>query len=99
MPIPIPDQIQEMRDAGALFAVNHSAGKDSQAMLIALREAGIPEVVAVVQVIGPEWTAPRIGPIHTGREVHSLIDQLERSAGVPACMLGAGQEGHDRTAS
>jgi 3'-phosphoadenosine 5'-phosphosulfate sulfotransferase (PAPS reductase)/FAD synthetase len=48
MPIPIPDQIQEMRDAGALFAVNHSAGKDSQAMLIALREAGIPDEQMVV---------------------------------------------------
>lgn len=48
MPIPIPDQIQKMCDEGALFAVNHSAGKDSQAMLIALREAGIPETQIVV---------------------------------------------------
>ena len=33
----MPEQIRRMRDAGALFVCNHSAGKDSQAMLIELR--------------------------------------------------------------
>lgn len=36
-PVVLPDDIARLRDAGALFAVNHSGGKDSQAMLIALR--------------------------------------------------------------
>jgi len=44
----LPDQIREMCDAGALFAVNHSAGKDSQAMLIHLRNIGIPDDQMVV---------------------------------------------------
>lgn len=44
----LPDQIREMRDAGALFAVNHSAGKDSQAMLLRLRALGIPDDQMVV---------------------------------------------------
>jgi DNA sulfur modification protein DndC len=35
---PLPDKIIELRDLGALFAVSHSAGKDSQAMLIYLRK-------------------------------------------------------------
>lgn len=33
----------ELRDKGALFVVSHSAGKDSQAMLIRLRQLGVPE--------------------------------------------------------
>lgn len=33
----------ELRDMGALFVVSHSAGKDSQAMLIKLRELGVPD--------------------------------------------------------
>jgi 3'-phosphoadenosine 5'-phosphosulfate sulfotransferase (PAPS reductase)/FAD synthetase len=33
----------ELRDKGALFVVSHSAGKDSQAMLIRLRQMGVPE--------------------------------------------------------
>lgn len=44
----LPDVIRQMCDAGALFAVNHSAGKDSQAMLIMLRKMGIPDDQMVV---------------------------------------------------
>lgn len=39
----LPEFIRSEIAAGALFVVNHSAGKDSQAMLIHLREMGIPE--------------------------------------------------------
>jgi len=38
-----PVHIQTLVKRGALFAVSHSGGKDSQAMLIALRRMGIPE--------------------------------------------------------
>ena len=33
----LPDPIAEMAEAGALFAISHSGGKDSQAMTIRLR--------------------------------------------------------------
>ena len=36
-------EIRNLADGGALFVVNHSGGKDSQAMLIHLRQMGIPE--------------------------------------------------------
>jgi len=39
----ITGQVKELRDLGALFVVSHSAGKDSQAMLIQMRELGIPD--------------------------------------------------------
>ncbi len=42
------DFIQAEIDAGALFVVSHSAGKDSQAMLIAMREMGVPERQMVI---------------------------------------------------
>jgi DNA sulfur modification protein DndC len=34
----VPDEVLNLRNQGALFAVSHSAGKDSQAMLIQLRQ-------------------------------------------------------------
>lgn len=36
-PLPLPKQIAQMAEAGALFAISHSGGKDSQAMTIRLR--------------------------------------------------------------
>lgn len=39
----IPPVIPELIGRNALFVVNHSAGKDSQAMMIFLKRAGIPE--------------------------------------------------------
>lgn len=54
----MPTEVREMLDAGALFAVNHSAGKDSQAMLIALRDIGVPDsqIVLVHADLGEvEW--------------------------------------------
>ncbi len=41
-------KIQQLIEAGALFAVNHSAGKDSQAMLIRLRGIGVPDSQMVI---------------------------------------------------
>lgn len=39
----LPPFVQDELAAGALFVVNHSGGKDSQALLIHLRAAGIPD--------------------------------------------------------
>ena len=44
----MPEKISEMLEAGALFVVNHSAGKDSQAMMIALRRASVPSAQMLV---------------------------------------------------
>ena len=61
-----------MRDAGALFAVNHSAGKDSQAMLIALREAGIPDDQVIQTCVAMGWpddTFPANAVVSTRKSV------------------------------
>jgi DNA sulfur modification protein DndC len=51
----ITPEVQAEIDAGAVFVVNHSGGKDSQAMTIALREAGIPaEQILTIHVELPE---------------------------------------------
>jgi len=39
----IPEAARECLDAGGLFVINHSGGKDSQAMLVHLRQMGIPD--------------------------------------------------------
>lgn len=44
----VPERIARMRDAGALFVINHSAGKDSQAMTIRLKEIVPPEQLLVI---------------------------------------------------
>lgn len=44
----LPPAVQECLDLGGLFVVNHSAGKDSQAMLIHLRAAGIPDAQMII---------------------------------------------------
>ncbi|EFO32589.1 phosphoadenosine phosphosulfate reductase [Roseibium sp. TrichSKD4] len=41
--LPVSLQIIQLISQGALFVVNHSGGKDSQAMLIKLREFGVPD--------------------------------------------------------
>lgn len=42
------DTIKQEIDRGALFVVNHSGGKDSQAMLIHLRQMGVPDEQMVI---------------------------------------------------
>ena len=44
----LPPPIARMRDEGALFVLNHSGGKDSQAMTIRVREVVPPEQLLVV---------------------------------------------------
>jgi 3'-phosphoadenosine 5'-phosphosulfate sulfotransferase (PAPS reductase)/FAD synthetase len=56
-PLELSAQVRELVEAGALFAVNHSGGKDSQAMLIKLLEV-IPasQMVVVHASLGDvEW--------------------------------------------
>ena len=54
----IPADITDMIESGALVAINHSGGKDSQAMTIKLIEAGIPrdQLIIVHATLGEvEW--------------------------------------------
>ena len=54
----IPPDITELIDRGGLVAINHSGGKDSQAMTIRLVEAGIPrdQLLIVHATLGDvEW--------------------------------------------
>ena len=54
----IPDDISELIERGALVAINHSGGKDSQAMTIRLVEADIPrdQLLIVHAALGEvEW--------------------------------------------
>ncbi|MCB1359090.1 MAG: hypothetical protein KDK53_22175, partial [Maritimibacter sp.] len=54
----IPDDISDLIERGALVAINHSGGKDSQAMTIRLVEAGIPrdQLLIVHATLGDvEW--------------------------------------------
>lgn len=57
----LPPEIAELRNRGALFVINHSAGKDSQAMTIKLREH-IPadQLVVIHADLGDvEWSSNR----------------------------------------
>ena len=63
----IPADITDMIERGALVAINHSGGKDSQAMTIRLVEAGIPrdQLLIVHATLGDvEWPGT-IGHIRT----------------------------------
>lgn len=44
----LPQEVTGEIEAGALFVINHSAGKDSQAMLIHLIDAGVPACQMVI---------------------------------------------------
>lgn len=46
--ISVPDQVQELIDRGATFVCNHSGGKDSQAMYLALRQVVPAKQIVIV---------------------------------------------------
>ena len=49
-----PPAISSLIERGALFVVNHSAGKDSQAMFAAIRGLVPPEQIIVIHAVLPE---------------------------------------------
>lgn len=86
--IELPDQVRQMRDAGAIFVVNHSGGKDSQAMTILLRRH-IPAAQIVVvhaDLVEVDWpgVAEHIADTCQGLEVvtctakTNFFDMVER---------------------
>lgn len=54
----LPKQVQQLADQGALFVVNHSAGKDSQAMLLELLDHVPADQILVVHAELPEADWP-----------------------------------------
>lgn len=79
MSMALPPKAQELLSAGALFVVNHSAGKDSQAMLIKIREWGVPDtqILLIHADLGDvEWAGN--------------VDHIQRSApGLPLVVAKA----------
>lgn len=91
----LPSHIQAEIEAGALFVVNHSAGKDSQAMLIHLRAAGVPDhqMVIVHADLGEvEWPGNMAHirryagnvPIITARARRTLFEMIESRGMFPS---------------
>ena len=95
--VPVPPRCKEMLRAGALFAINHSGGKDSQAMTILLsRIVPRAQLVAVHAPLGEvEWpgtiehieaTLPKglpliFAPVASGK---TLLDSIEERGRFPS---------------
>lgn len=90
----VPPAVQAEVDRGALFVVNHSGGKDSQAMLILLRRAIPREQLLVVHadLAGEEWDgtedhvrATSLGlPVLTVRAGKTFEDMVRRRGMFPS---------------
>ena len=95
--IPVPPECREMIRRGALVAVNHSGGKDSQAMTILLsrivpREQTIvvhsplgevewPGTMAQIEATIPEGVPLILAPVTSGK---SLLDRIEERGRFPS---------------
>jgi DNA sulfur modification protein DndC len=92
-------QVQSLIERGALFIVNHSGGKDSQAMYLMLRDL-VPasQIVLVHADLGDvEWTgvqdhikATTVGELHIARAIYkdgsakSLLGEWNRKGKAPS---------------
>jgi 3'-phosphoadenosine 5'-phosphosulfate sulfotransferase (PAPS reductase)/FAD synthetase len=68
------EQVLELRDRGALFVLNHSGGKDSQAMTIRLREI-VPHAQLLVihaDLPGVDWDCTWLHVDYTCRDLNRL---------------------------
>jgi 3'-phosphoadenosine 5'-phosphosulfate sulfotransferase (PAPS reductase)/FAD synthetase len=93
-----PTKIKELLDAGALFAVSHSGGKDSQATLIYLRQLGVPDrqILLVHADLGEvEWpgnvahierTAPGL-PLVIAKARRGLLQMIEERGKFPSAKI------------
>lgn len=85
----LPQQVEQMRRDGALFVINHSGGKDSQAMTTLLSHHLPPEQVLVIHAELPvvDWagipehienTLPAGWPVRYVKAGKTLLDMVER---------------------
>ena len=92
--LPIPRDIVELIVRGALFVVNHSGGKDSQAMYLYLRQfVPIEQLVIVHADLGDvEWpgavdhirTTTNNEPLHICRSRRGLLQMIEERGMFPS---------------
>jgi len=90
----VPEQIAGLIARGALFVVNHSGGKDSQAMFHYVMRHVPREQVVVVHAVLPEveWDgviehvqATTLGvPVHTCRSRRTLLQMIEERGMFPS---------------
>lgn len=90
----VPAQVQRLIDDGALFVVNHSGGKDSQAMLIRLHAIIPADQLLIVHADLPEvdWEGIQehierysFGlPIHVCRAKKTFFEMVERRGMFPS---------------
>jgi hypothetical protein len=90
----IPELVQSLIERGALFVVNHSGGKDSQAMYLLLRQhVPAAQLVIVHADLGPvEWAgafehikATTAGePVHVCRSRRTLLQMIEERGMFPS---------------
>ncbi|WP_409266843.1 phosphoadenosine phosphosulfate reductase family protein [Massilia sp. BHUDP2] len=93
-PAPIPAPVALLIERGALFVVNHSGGKDSQAMYLLLRQHVPADQLAIVHAdLGAvEWAgayehilATTAGePIHVCRARRTLLEMIEERGMFPS---------------
>lgn len=93
----IPSEVQALIDRGALFVVNHSAGKDSQAMFAHIRQHVPAGQIVVVHAELPEveWegTVSHImatigdAPLHLCRSRRTLLQMIEERGMFPSPTL------------
>lgn len=90
----IPAQVREMIDRGATFVVNHSGGKDSQAMFHLIHQHVPAAQIVVVHAVLPdvEWDgveehvrSTTLGlPVHTCRSRRTLLQMIEERGMFPS---------------
>lgn len=90
----IMDQIHDLAQRGALFVINHSGGKDSQAMYLALEEIVPREQLVIVHAdLGVvEWAGAldhirattRGEPLHVVRARRSLLEMVAERGMFPS---------------
>lgn len=90
----VPAEITQLIKRGALFICNHSAGKDSQAMFLLLRDIVPPDQLVVIHAHLPdvEWEGSEehirqtIGttPLHIVRAMKTLLDMVRNRGMFPS---------------
>jgi 3'-phosphoadenosine 5'-phosphosulfate sulfotransferase (PAPS reductase)/FAD synthetase len=92
----VPNEIQALIKRGALFVVNHSGGKDSQAMCIKLESLVPREQLVIVHAdLGEvEWAgaqehikATTTLPLHVTRSRRTLLEMIEERGMFPSPTL------------
>lgn len=89
----VPDEILDLRDRGAIFMINHSGGKDSQAMYAFLRRHIPDHQIKVLHAILPEveWDGVMehierniVHPLITCQAGKTLLEMVERRGMFPS---------------